>query len=452
MRKEAPVPNEQLKAARLARSLTLDAAAQRARVGLATYSRWEYGIQEPHLSSLLLLCQAFGMTAEELGFGHLVKPVGQKQLLVEEEQQSSEMALSSSILAIEQERSMSFGELQNHVEYILGRFLTMDLSRRSLLALLTSVPVTVLMAPSSSGETPLLRDDEIVSLVAVNIPLAWRLYFAGGIAEVREMLPTYLSTLSTLAQKSSAYQQRAAGLTAQVHQLGYLLELQRQNFGRAMDHAKKALHYAHVADDNNLRLASLIRQANLYHVAKRPAQTLLKYQEAIQHHDQVSPLLLGQAYIGLAEASARVGKAQEAHRFQGLAHDTFPGEPQNDLHFAYTHFNHFTRVNFEGLMYIHLGQPKQAWNTFAAIEKQIPAALVPQKVELLVRQSLALVMLEDLPESCEHLELATMAALKLGSDLRYDEASEIYDQMLLKWPYEQRVRRLGELFYQSESI
>jgi len=43
-----------------------------------------------------------------------------------------------------------------------------------------------------------------------------------------------------------------------------------------------------------------------------------------------------------------------------------------------------------------------------------------------------------------------MAALKLGSDLRYNEAGEIYDQMLIKWPYEQRVKGLEALFHQRD--
>src|SRR5260370_14794415 len=134
-----------------------------------------------------------------------------------------------------------------------------------------------------AGEEPVLRDDEVLSLSAVNVPLAWRLYFAGGLVEVTQTLPAYLNKLTSMAQHPSRLQQRAAGLTSQVHQLGYILGLQSQDFGLAMDHAKKAFHYAQVADDNNLRLASLVRQGNLFHVRKRPMQTLLKYQEAIQY-------------------------------------------------------------------------------------------------------------------------------------------------------------------------
>ena len=171
-----------------------------------------------------------------------------------------------------------------------------------------------------------------------------------------------------------------------------------------------------------------------------------KYQEAIEVSNHASPLLLGQAYIGLAEVQARLGQKAEAERLQRLAQDTFPEYPEDDLHFSYTHFNHFTRVNFEGLMYLHLGLPEKAWESFASIDKNIPTNLVPQRVELLSRQALTSVALNDLEQSCTYVEQALLAALKLGSDLRYSEVCETYVQMQGKWKNEAPVRRLAELF------
>ncbi len=84
---QEPVPNQLLRAARLEKCWTLATAAEKANVSIEAYSRWEYGIQEPRLSSLLLLCTGFGMSAEELGFGHLVKPAGQQKAAPAEEEQ-----------------------------------------------------------------------------------------------------------------------------------------------------------------------------------------------------------------------------------------------------------------------------------------------------------------------------------------------------------------------------
>jgi hypothetical protein len=69
-------------------------------------------------------------------------------------------------------------------------------------------------------------------------------------------------------------------------------------------------------------------------------------------------------------------------------------------------------------------------------------------VELLSRQALTSVALNDLEQSCTYVELALLAALKLGSDLRYNEVCEIYVQMQSKWKNETPVKRLAELFQQ----
>lgn len=65
--------NSQLRQARLKRTWTMKQTAVRVGVSFQTYLRWERGTQVPHLTSLTLLCEAFNMTPEELGFGDMVK-------------------------------------------------------------------------------------------------------------------------------------------------------------------------------------------------------------------------------------------------------------------------------------------------------------------------------------------------------------------------------------------
>ena len=62
-------PNKKLKQARLKRLWTIEDAANEVGVSLQTFSRWERGLQRPHLSTMKLLCEAFdNTTPEELGF------------------------------------------------------------------------------------------------------------------------------------------------------------------------------------------------------------------------------------------------------------------------------------------------------------------------------------------------------------------------------------------------
>ena len=60
--------NKKLRKARLTRFWTMQDAAKKIGVSLQTYSRWERGLQYPHLSTLSLICAAFERTPEELGF------------------------------------------------------------------------------------------------------------------------------------------------------------------------------------------------------------------------------------------------------------------------------------------------------------------------------------------------------------------------------------------------
>ncbi len=97
-------------------------------------------------------------------------------------------------------------------------------------------------------------------------------------------------------------------------------------------------------------------------------------------------------------------------------------------------------------MYLNLGHPQRAWNNFTQMDKDLPQALVPNRLELTVRQAMTSYKLGDRDQSCYYLEIATRSALTTGNQLRYDEAYDIYEQLLRKWGKENRVKELGSLF------
>ncbi|HEU5380331.1 MAG TPA: helix-turn-helix transcriptional regulator [Ktedonobacteraceae bacterium] len=458
--------NQKLRAAREKNLWTMADAAAAVGVSEQTWSRWENGARKPHISTLKMLCEAFSATPGELGFGHLVYQstveisptwLGTKPILVTPVTSSVDMfeiGLMALIMA-QQQNHWTVEDLQSHIEQTLRELDAMTIekpdqggiSRRQALGFFAGLPIAIMgatqMAPSSASS---LTPEEVLPLYASGIPACWRLYFAGGLAEVRRVLPDYITQTVSIVQRSPKYQQVAASLASKAYQLEYLLALQRQDFGNALTQARLAFQYADLADDNNLRLASLVRQGNVFFALKRPLQCVQKYSEAIQYNKGTSSLLLGQAYIGLAEAQARMGLAQEAQYSHGLALDTFPGVPEDDPQYEYTHFNHFTLANFRGLMYLRLEQPQEAWQVFTQADKIIPQGLVPRRVELLSRQAATSLELGDLEQTSTYLEKATIAALKLGSELRFSENDDTYLQIQARWPSEKRVKALGELF------
>jgi len=60
--------NDKLRLARRKKMWTMKETADKVGVSLLTYSRWERGVQHPHLTTLKDLCEVFGKSAEELGF------------------------------------------------------------------------------------------------------------------------------------------------------------------------------------------------------------------------------------------------------------------------------------------------------------------------------------------------------------------------------------------------
>jgi tetratricopeptide (TPR) repeat protein len=320
------------------------------------------------------------------------------------------------------------------------------LSRKKAVALLVSTPSAIFGLIQDTNEL-LLYADEILSLSAANLALCWQLYYEGGFAELNRVLSGYTTQLSALAQKPARQQKLAANLASQAHQLGYLLALQRQDFGTSLKHTQEALRYGQIADDPNLQAAALGRKAYVYFALHRNRQRLLAYQEALSSCATCSPLLKGYLYAGLAETHASQGNEAMAQESLKRAQKSYPDRPEEDPVYSYTHFRWPTFYNFAGQVHLHLNHPKEAWEAFSTVDRLVPANEEPYRVELTVYKAATALALQDLEQSCALLAEAVKAARELGSALRYDEAYLIYERMQEQWGQEPRVKALAELFH-----
>ena len=318
-------------------------------------------------------------------------------------------------------------------------------SRRQAIAALIGTPAAVFGLAQGVNST-LLHPEEVLSLCTVNIPLSWQLYFEGGLDEVERILPGYLSQLTTLIHQPSRYQRRAAGLASQGYQLASLLELQHQNFGTAHTYASRAFEYGSQADDPNLQTASLIRQAQVYLYLKHPRLRLQAYEQAMKYAPHTSPLLQGRVYIGLTETHSKLGNARDAQHYLDLAHKTFPNQYKTDPNFAYTHFNSWSLSSFEGMMFLHLNRPKQACEVLDQVDKAIPSGVIPDRIQLTVRQAEVACALGDRDQTCTYIASAVTSALEMGNQLRFNEAYKVYEDMQIKWKNEYPVKELEGLF------
>ncbi len=338
-------------------------------------------------------------------------------------------------------------------EVIASHEVNITINRREASKKIAALGVSLFTTPNVFGLIhidPLLHDEEILSICSVSLPILWRLFFDGQLSEVQLVLPNYISRLALLTREPSTYQQQAADLESKAHQLACMLLLQEQDYGTALLHVDQALQCADIADDVNLKVASLIRKALVYryihlHLRKYPYHMLAVYQEAAQYASFVSPLLQGRVYTGLAEAHSQMKQEYEARHALEIAYKIFPEQPQNDPNFSSTHFK--LPEKFEAIMYLNLQQARNAWIHLEGVDHVVPMTVVPDRIELSLDQAKASLLLEDLEQCCKYLEFAATSATTFGSHLRTREAHSIYRQIPIKWSDEQHVKALADYFH-----
>lgn len=395
---------------RLRRNWKQQQLADFAGIGLSTVERVEAG-KPIGLDTVQKLCACLGKSAEELG-----------------------------LFKVQSETSQINTTEENT---------DMDAKRRSSIQKIgTIVGSSILLGyqPLSLGQRGIrLHDEEILDLCKTSLPIWWRLYYEGYHAEIRQVLSGCLLRLTPLADRPSRNQQHAANLASQAHQLAYLLALQQQDFGTALMHTKQAFQYGIVAEDFNLQTTALIREGYVYYQLNDPVSMLYMHQKAFQHSDKVPILLQGRTYSGLAKSHAFLKQEQETLRFIGLTRDTFPEHPEKESTYAYTRWDSFTPAIHEVVAYLQLNQPKNAWQACEKTAK-IETLRTTHRVQLFIRQAEASFALGKMDQCSSYVEQAVIAALELGSDLRYQEAYNVYHLMQKRWPREKDVKDLAELF------
>ncbi len=449
--------NEKLQRARLEKHWSVAVASRRAGVSTNTFNRWERGLQIPQLATLDQLLEAFGMTAQELGFGFVVSPSAKAEYGVPgalEAVKTLNEVVSPASLVEGNASTTRTSYLLRSSRPVHARTATLarvdadaeQLSRRQVMAALIGTPAAIFCARQGDNLS-LLRAEEILTLCASHIPLCWQLYFEGGRAEVEKVLPDYIAQLSTLARHPSAYQKRAATLLSQAYQLASLLATQHQDYGAASTAAQQGLIYGELAGDANLQVAALIRQALVSFFLKRSRPCLQAYQSALQLVSQASPLLRSRVCAGLAEVCSRRAQEHEARHFLEMAQQTFPSVAEDDPSYTYTHFTYTSVSTYEGLMYLNLRQPDQSEQAFARIDRMISTDAVPNRLELMVHQAMVACSQGELERTGKLIELAVPMAGTLGSQLRADQIYEVYESMLGKWGDEPVVEELEDLFH-----
>ena len=278
--------------------------------------------------------------------------------------------------------------------------------------------------------------------------VCWRLANDSQAMMVAQILPTFLPKLTLLAGQPSPHQRKIASLVTR----GYILaaEVEKKNVPLMQSYCEYAVIYSQITDDNCIKADALRQKATIALIAKEPSHAVMTYQQALPMVEKVSPLLRSRIYLGTGSAYARSGQKQEALRYLGLAHDSYPDLPEDDPAFLYlaTSSDKAALHLYEALTYSDLQQPKDAWNVLMqvdGIQPKIPM-VESTRIEFLNLQAKTAGLSGDMERSCEYLRASVKAAKKSGYEIWVQEAYDVYLTLCQIWPYEKQVKSLAMLF------
>jgi transcriptional regulator with XRE-family HTH domain/tetratricopeptide (TPR) repeat protein len=449
--------NQKLRKARDQRRWTIEKAAEKVGVSWLTYSRWEKGTQQPHPTTLDLLCQAFDMSSEDLGYTQSIEPPQQTKTKDELQLPLSQLDQNPLItLTDEQVAVLSFligGDNMGHFDAsrraMIEQLLTaMGIAKISPQILANHEPwerlASAATKPTSIDEGTLHHFDELTRV-------CWHLTNGTELTIIEQVLPTFHTKLVTLAQQHSKHQATAADLAAQGYLLKGLVTLDQLNLPAMEKYSQLAVQFSKLAGNQSLEAAALKQQATMALIAKNPAQALQVYQRALPFVKNISPLLCSRVYQGLASAAARCGQEEkEAERYLGLAYDTFPNDFESDPSFLYADSGLSVLHMYAGLTFLDLDQPENAWNAFVEVDGLQPKIAIGEftQLEFLNLQTKTAVVMGDQEKSRTYLEASVKLANTLDSRYGRSEAYDNYQQMRLVWRGDQQVKALAELFRQ----
>lgn len=482
-----PAPNEQLRAAREQKHWSQQKAAEKIGVDRKTYLRLETGQTYPQSGTLDLICNAFNLSANELGFdgaqrrGGRVATSGLDSALAiisvpSRANDTPDLSTGISIvlarivltIGMWSSRGLVWGEIQamvNEEVSVLDEMLQQKprrdehiISRRQALMTVAALPTALLVRKSFVHPTQQgmgVNAADFLPPCAASIAACWHLLKGDELATVTSLLPQYMPTLTTLAVQPSPHQQAAAALAAQGNILQAIIAMHQLKINERERYCREAVRCAYLSRDSNLTAAALMYLGYTYSFnirPRRPEQAIRVFHKALQVLGAEDSLLRSDILMGLAEAYAQCYDERKAQENMARAQDCFPTYPENDPSYMYAECGLNVLYQWEGKMYLELseqypqhGYAQRAWDAlmFSTNTQSINGRSVSETV---LCQADAARLRGDLRTYTDYMRDGLHMALTLESRKRYDEAVELYHKTPEPWLKEQPIKGLTKEF------
>lgn len=412
--------NQRLRAARMSKRWSMATASEKVGVDRVTYSRWERGEQEPYISTLDMLCQAFGMSPEELGYEHLVA--------IQDVQEQQIIKLSSEQLDI--------------LRIVLGesRMTYFDQAKRETLR-----QIAVATGAATAGARIFLNPEPWDRLLAAQTKVSilnvasldifenliaegWKLSNINQLEAAEGIIASFLPQIQAIPPDEVTA--RIAFIASQGLRLQSILLHHRLHISDKMRMCQQSVEYARYANDTNTLVAALIELATAYEFSGQMEKCFQTLQEALFYSPQASPLVQSRVYSNNAIMLASGKRGKEAELYIGLAHSTFPDVPTQDPSYALADSSVFTLSHHTGLVRLHGGQLAQAPESFEFYKGHPAGTNIPERLRLEIVNGLSKTAIQsgELERYTQLFEDAIIGATRLGSKKRFDEAMSIFRQ------------------------
>ncbi len=482
-----PTPNERLRAAREQKHWSQHRAAEKIGIDRKTYLRLETGQTCPQSGTLDLICTAFDLSAQALGFGGaqqsgsraMVRSLHPAATTLPPPPIANDMPdLSIRIGMILAQIIHTIGsrsaqglflcEIQamvNEEVSVLDEMLRQQprrdeylISRRQALMTLAALPTALLvqkfpiqLTQQGMGVDP----TDFLPPCAASITACWHLLKGDDLAAVVSLLPQYMPTLTALAVQPSPHQQAAAALAAQGNILHAIAAMHQLKVTERERYCREAVRCGYISRDSNLTAAALMYLGYTYSFnirPRRPEQAIRAFHEALQVLGTENSLLRSDILMGLAEAYAQRHDDAEALENMTLAQNYFPTYPENDPSYIYAECGLNVLYQWEGKMYLELaerypqrGYAQRAWDVLAlsANTQSINGRSISETV---LCQADAARLQGDVTTYTDYMRDGLHMARTLGSRKRYNEAVELFQKTPEPWLKEQSIKGLTKDF------
>ncbi|SRR5579875_603766 len=443
--------------ARARKGWSLETAAERIGCAPNTLSRWELGVMAPSAYHRARICQAYGLSEEELGLTQeglmcVVSRSKEIQTLI-----NADLSTYLQDLALAPHSNCQ--EAQRTIARSVEEFTTMNtgqeaaLTRREALQRLVMFPIMLM----SRGIQRSIEDT--LNVYAAGITACG--YLSAGnhedLSVASSMLSAYLPVLKTIVQESALHRKEAASLVAQCYRLKHTLtlHLESPNIAIARGYAKHAVTYSEVSGDTIARITALRNLAWAYNYIKQYPQALkaIEQAEALiqQKRTSLPPYVSSTVYSVLAVMQTKNGISPDSSL--GLAQDCFFASSLDRSSLAlHTGFNYAQLMRNHGLAQYYRGEYQEALAAFAKVidpetlaSKELMA--VRTRVELLNNQTMAVLKspARDMEQAITYWKASIQEAITLRTQNHFDDACTAYEVMQGIWPNEPRIKELRDL-------